>query len=132
MHRMRQFIDCSCCVILALRSGIIQFEGGSKLLVNYRTTRVAAICVLLAAQFCAAAPVRTDTPAARVNLRGAAAPSDVRVVADWLLRNNKHQGNPFIVADKVGGLVFAFDASGKLLAKAPALFGKVRSDVLTP
>jgi hypothetical protein len=99
--------------------------------VKYRTMRAAAISMLLATQFCTAAPVNTDTPSARVDLRGAAASSDVRLVADWLMRNNKHQGNPFIVADKVGGMVFAFDATGKLLAKAPALFGKMRSDVLT-
>ena len=67
----------------------------------------------------------------RANFKGAAASTDVRLVADWLLRGNRHRGHPFIVADKMAGFIYAFDDTGSLLAKAPALFGAARGDVLT-
>jgi hypothetical protein len=70
-------------------------------------------------------------PRARVDMKGVAASADVQLVADWLIRDNRHRGHPFVVADKVNGFIFAFDASGVLLAKAPALFGAARGDVLT-
>ena len=70
-------------------------------------------------------------PRLRADLKGNTAPDEVQLVADWIMRDNRHQGNPFIVADKVAGLLFAFDASGALIAKAPALFGRARGDVLT-
>lgn len=57
--------------------------------------------------------------------------ADVRIVADWMLRNNRHESGPFIVADKAGGEMYAFDRSGVLIAKSPALYGKTRSDSLT-
>jgi hypothetical protein len=70
-------------------------------------------------------------PRVRADLKGATASHDVRLVTDWIMRNNKHRGHPFIVADKVDGFLFAFDANGALLAKAPALFGAMKGDVLT-
>ncbi len=57
--------------------------------------------------------------------------ADVRIVADWMLRNNKHESGPFIIADKAGGVMYAFDRAGVLIAKSPALYGKTRSDSLT-
>jgi hypothetical protein len=70
-------------------------------------------------------------PRLHVEMHGLAASADVTLVADWILRNNKHRGHPFIVADKVDSLLFAFDASGALLARTPALFGAAHSDALT-
>lgn len=70
--------------------------------------------------------------------RPAAAPAkeivmsdDVRLVADWILRNDKQMGRPFIIADKANGLLFAFRENGELIAKARALFGAVRTDEMT-
>ena len=56
---------------------------------------------------------------------------DVRLVADWILRNNKQMGRPFIIADKANGLLFAFRENGELIAKARALYGAVRTDEMT-
>jgi hypothetical protein len=75
-----------------------------------------------------AAPV---APRVEADLKGVAASDDVRRVANWIMRSNTHKDHPFIIADKAGGLLFAFDANGGLLAKSPALFGAMRSDVLT-
>ncbi len=67
----------------------------------------------------------------RADMKGVAASADVHLVVDWMMRNNKHRGHPFIIADKVNSLLFAFDANGALLAKTLALFGAARSDVMT-
>jgi hypothetical protein len=69
---------------------------------------------------------RTYT-APRADFQGVAAPTDVRVVADW--QSRVQRGKPFVIADKVGGLIYAFDEAGTLIAKAPALFGKAPGDV---
>lgn len=75
--------------------------------------------------------VNPGMPRLRADMKGVAASADVQLVADWMMRNNKHRGHPFIVADKVNGLLFAFAADGALLAKTLALFGAARSDVMT-
>ena len=56
---------------------------------------------------------------------------DVRVVAEWIVRNDKQMGNPFIIADKANGVLFAFRANGELVAKGRALYGAVRTDEMT-
>ena len=56
---------------------------------------------------------------------------DVRVVVDWILRNDKQLDRPFIVADKANGLLFAFRANGEIVAKGRALYGAVRTDEMT-
>jgi hypothetical protein len=56
------------------------------------------------------------------------ASKDVRMVADWRLRSGTKV--PFLVAEKPTGLIYAFDAKGVLLAKAPALYGKTVGDAL--
>jgi hypothetical protein len=56
---------------------------------------------------------------------------DVRLVTDWILRNDKHLGRPFIIADKANGLLFAFRANGEVVAKGRALYGAVRTDEMT-
>jgi len=92
----------------------------------------AAVVIILGVGVVHASPTTNDVPSpARVDLKGSTAAADVQMVADWMLRENKHRGHPFIVADKVNSVIFAFDANGVLLAKAPALFGAARGDVLT-
>jgi hypothetical protein len=56
---------------------------------------------------------------------------DVRLVADWVLRNDKQFGRPFMIADKANGLLFAFRANGEIVAKGRALYGAVRTDEMT-
>lgn len=75
--------------------------------------------------------MHTNTPPAQIDFKGAAASDEVRLVAAWIRRDNKHKGQPFIIAAKADGLLFAFNESGKLLARTPALFGAMYSDVLT-
>jgi N12 class adenine-specific DNA methylase/antitoxin (DNA-binding transcriptional repressor) of toxin-antitoxin stability system len=67
----------------------------------------------------------------KADFKGVAAGTEARTVADWVVRNDRQKGDPFIIADKAGGLIYAFDANGALLAKTPALFGKAKGDVLT-
>jgi hypothetical protein len=85
-----------------------------------------------------ALPVHSTTIAARfavastkADFRNVSAGADARTVADWIVRNNKQQYGPFIIADKAGGVMYAFDGNGVLIAKTPALYGKARSDTLT-
>src|SRR5258706_3909636 len=56
---------------------------------------------------------------------------DVRLVADWILRNDKQMGRPFIIADKANGLLFAFRENGEVIGRARALYGAVRTDEMT-
>ena len=70
-------------------------------------------------------------PRIQIDMKGSVASAEVVLVANWIMRKNKHQGHPYIIADKVGSLLFAFDAHGILLAATPALFGEAHSDVLT-
>jgi len=67
----------------------------------------------------------------RADMKGTQASDGVSLVADWVIRNNKHRGRPFIIADKIGGVLFAFHENGRLLAKTRALYGAVRSDAMT-
>lgn len=81
-------------------------------------------------RFAKAAPRFADLrPAA--DFKGVAYSADARIVADWMLRNNRHESGPFMVADKTEGVMYAFDRYGVLIAKSAALYGKTRSDSLT-
>ncbi|MDB5812545.1 MAG: hypothetical protein JWN94_4667 [Betaproteobacteria bacterium] len=71
-------------------------------------------------------PVRPAQPVIE-----AALPRDVKLVADWVTRNDKHDGRPFIIADKAHGLIFAFRETGELIAKGRALYGAMRTDEMT-
>ncbi len=67
----------------------------------------------------------------RADFKGVTASADARLVADWMVRTNKNRAGPFIIADKAGGTLYAFDREGLLIAKSPALYGKARGDTLT-
>lgn len=102
-----------------------------------------ALAVTVAAYFSPAANVYTlPVPAAKIaqqpavkrpraDFNGVPAGADARIVADWMVRHNKHRAGPFIIADKAGGVMYAFDGAGVLIAKSPALYGKARGDTLT-
>lgn len=76
------------------------------------------------------AQVKRVFEAPKADFKGVEASADVKFVADWQVR--QQHGEPFIVAEKPTGLMFAFDGDGKLLAKAPALYGKSVGDALLP
>lgn len=69
----------------------------------------------------------TERP--KADFSGVAAPVSVQLVADWQARSQ--HGKPFIVAHKAGGALYAFDAKGKLIGKAPALYAKGMGDVVS-
>jgi hypothetical protein len=53
---------------------------------------------------------------------------DVEHIAQWTVETRDHAGLPFVVVDKAKARLFAFDASGRLLASAPVLLGASRAD----
>lgn len=57
------------------------------------------------------------------------APASVKLVADWQRREAPNK--PVIIVDKQGGVAYVLDASGKLVAKTPALTGKAVGDIET-
>ncbi len=68
---------------------------------------------------------------AQVDMKGETAADQVIEVAEWIMRNHKQNGNPFMIADKVNGVLFAFRANGTLLAKGRALYGAARIDAMS-
>ncbi len=91
-------------------------------------------CVLAAGNSWAAPA--THLPAAQPAPAGTfAEPSlttDVRETLAWVLSNQDHGGQPFMVVDKRQARVFVFNPAGRLLGAAPALLGMAVGDVDTP
>jgi len=57
-----------------------------------------------------------------------AASPDARRMAAWVMETGDHEGLPFIIVDKVGARVLAYDGDGRLLGGAAALLGIGRGD----
>jgi hypothetical protein len=55
-----------------------------------------------------------------------------REMIDWVTATGDNGGLPFIVIDKVGAILFAFDASGAPAGTAPVLLGVASGDDSTP
>ncbi len=53
-------------------------------------------------------------------------------IADWIIASNDNAGRPFMIVDKLGADVFAFDASGEVMGHAPVLVGLARGDDSAP
>jgi hypothetical protein len=65
------------------------------------------------------------------------ASSDVRQVANWVVREGDNQAGedrdlPFAILDKKDARVYVFDATGRLRGAAPALLGMGRGDTALP
>jgi len=60
------------------------------------------------------------------------APTAVNKVAAWVRETADSQGLPFLIIDKVGAQVLAYDGQGRLLGAAPALLGLARGDISPP
>ena len=69
------------------------------------------------------------TPA---TLRYLPATSEVRRVAEWVLRTRDHHGAPFLIIDKVRALAVLFDSTGRGRAAAPVLLGVAKGDTFPP
>lgn len=57
---------------------------------------------------------------------------DARRVAQWALASGDHQGEPFIIVDKVRARVYVFESNGKLRGAAPVLLGIAKGDHTVP
>jgi hypothetical protein len=54
------------------------------------------------------------------------------MLVEWVKATRNNGDWPFIVIDKVGAAVFAYDANGEMLDSAPALLGMAKGDDSTP
>lgn len=71
-------------------------------------------------------------PAALDRLAEADASPAARQLTAWVLETADNQGLPFVIVDKVGARVFAFDREGRMLGAAPVLLGLAQGDVSPP
>lgn len=85
-----------------------------------------AAVVLLS--FFAVMPGRAAVP----DFAGEAASPDAAYAVAWALAGADNQGMPFVVVDKRGGRVYAFDAEGGLVGTTPALLGLAIGDRSVP
>jgi hypothetical protein len=53
-------------------------------------------------------------------------------LAEWVVAKNDNGDLPFMIVDKLGARIFAFDAGGSLLGSAPVLLGLARGDDSDP
>ena len=90
-----------------------------------RHALAAVLLALLAAAPAAAEPTRAGFAAEPAS-------ADARRLADWVVRSGDAHGRPFILVDKIGARVFAFDAAGQIRGAAPVLLGLARGDVSPP
>ena len=77
----------------------------------------------------AAAAVAGAPAPSRANFAGEPASGEARRIADWVVASGDNLELPFMIVDKVGARVLAFDAHGLLVGAAPALLGAARGDV---
>lgn len=66
------------------------------------------------------------------NFMGEAASAEVRHVANWAVDSGNNAGLPYLVIDKVGAKVYAFNPVGRLKGVQPALLGIARGDHTAP
>jgi len=66
------------------------------------------------------------------NFLAESASGDARKLAAWVIETGDHQGMPFLIVDKAGATVLAFDPQGLLLGSAPALLGMAKGDDSPP
>lgn len=80
-----------------------------------------------------AAASAAERPAVRqASLETERASADTVRLAAWVLATGDNQGLPFLIVDKPGARVFAFDAAGRLMATAAVLLGTQPGDDLIP
>lgn len=58
--------------------------------------------------------------------------ADPLKLATWVSASGDANGRPFVIVDKLGARVLAFDAAGALVGETPALLGAAQGDVSPP
>lgn len=91
-----------------------------------------ALAALTFAPVVAAAPATPNLAALVARPPAAHLSSDAQTVATWVVADRDAHGLPFLIVDKRQATVAAFNASGRLLAIAPALLGLARGDDSVP
>lgn len=79
-----------------------------------------------------AKPAAQPTPAAPEPEPERPLPQVAAEVLSWVVASGDNGDRPFMVIDKVAGVVAAFDAQGELLGQSPALFGITPGDDSSP
>jgi hypothetical protein len=75
-----------------------------------------------------AAPRPVGLPVAAATAAPSAASPDLDRITRWIAETRNNAGLPYLVIDKVGAKVLAFDGAGRLQATAPVLLGMARGD----
>lgn len=98
---------------------------------------MAVVSIALATTLGTAMTVPVDAQASTTTYTQTALSQQVKDTASHVVQTKDNDGKPFIVADKLSGNITLFDANGKVLETAGALFGSevgdsVRTDKQTP
>jgi len=96
----------------------------------------AALASVFACTFLLSAPASaTELPYTQVSQADVSienASPAAREMTAWIVGANDNQGRPFMIVDKVGAQVLAFNPRGDLIATAPVLLGVTRGDETPP
>jgi hypothetical protein len=60
------------------------------------------------------------------------ASADVRRVAQWAVGTQDHGGLPFVIIDRAGGRIYAFDPHGRLCGTGPVVLGADQATPIAP
>jgi hypothetical protein len=93
---------------------------------------VPSLLALAFAPMVAAAAATPDLGALVARPPAAHLSADAQTIAAWVVADRDAHGLPFLIVDKRHAMVAAFDASGRLLASAPALVGLALGDDSVP
>ena len=91
---------------------------------------VAAVSISLAALTGTTMVVPVDAQASTTAYVQTTLSQQVKDTASHVVQAKDNDGKPFIVADKMSGNITLFDANGKVLTTAPALYGSEVGDTL--
>lgn len=91
---------------------------------------VVAVSISLAALTGTAMVVPVDAQASTTAYVQTTLSQQVKDTASHVVQTKDNGGKPFIVADKMSGNITLFDANGKVLTTAPALYGSEVGDTL--
>jgi hypothetical protein len=73
-----------------------------------------------------------DAPGAAAAIDDSPPPGVAGELADWIAASDDNGKLPFMIVDKLGARIYAFDAGGRLLGSAPILVGLARGDTSPP
>ena len=101
---------------------------------TFARARFAAAGLALCAAALLASPMHALAAplALTVDMRGEAASTDVRQLAEWATESGDPGGLPFVIVDKRDARVYVFDADGRLRGASPALVGAAQGDDSVP